>query len=320
VYGLTDKRVVFVFGKGGVGKSTISAALGLAAAQQQGRKVLIAEMNGAESMSTLFGTPAVGYGGRPLRGRLHGMTISPGAATEEYLVRMLRFRLLYETVFRNRFIAPLMDGVLGLSDLISMGKVLDLEWTRDDGSFGPEAQGPHRWDLVIVDGPATGHGLSMLRSPQSMMDLAKVGPLFQNARDIRDLVADRSRFAVVLVTLAEDMPVSECLQAVEALGSDVDVDIAGIVVNSVPPPLFEDKEAEALWSDIREAGVLLGGRAARAINDGERTLAERRRAEAQVARLRAAVDVPVFEIPRLPTRDLATAEIEILAGALGATS
>jgi len=314
---LVDRRVVFVFGKGGVGKSTLAASLGLAAAEQRNKRVLVAEMNGAESLSTLFGTPPVGYAGHRLAPGLDGMSITPAEATEEYLVRMLRFRLLYETVFRNRFIAPLMDGVLGLSDLISIGKVLDLEWTRADGGFGPDSVGPHRWDLVVVDGPATGHGLSMLRSPRSMMDLAKVGPLFQNARDIRDLVADRSRFGVLLVTLAEDLPVSEAIQAMETLDREVDTEVAGIVVNAVPPPLFPDRSQDALWSAIREEGVLLGGRAARAILDGERTLAERARAEAQVSRLRAAVDVPVIEVLRLPGRDLAPAELRLIGGALG---
>jgi len=309
--------VVFVFGKGGVGKSTIAATLGLCAAEHHGKRALIAEVNGAESMSTFFGTPPVGYAGRRLAPGLDGMTITPAEATEEYLVRMLRFRLLYETVFRNRFIAPLMDGILGLSDLISVGKILDLEWTRADGGFGPDGTGPHRWDLVVVDGPATGHGLSMLRSARSIMEVAKVGPLFQNARQIRDLIADRSRFTVVLVTLAEDLPVSEALQAMDALDREVDVEVAAIVVNSVPPPLFPDPAHAALWSAIREEGVVLGGRAARAILDGERTLSERARADAQVERLRAAVSVPVVEVPRLPTRDLATDELRLLGPALG---
>lgn len=314
---LLDRRVVFVFGKGGVGKSTIAATLGLAAAQEHRKRVLVAEMNGAESMSTLFGTEPVGYAGRTLTGLLSGMTITPAEATEEYLVRMLRFRLLYETVFRNRFIAPLMDGVLGLSDLISIGKVLDLEWTRKGGEMGPDATGPHLWDLVLIDGPATGHGLSMLQSPRSMMDLAKVGPLFQNARDIRDLVANRERFTVLLVTLAEDLPVSEALQTMDTLNREVDVDVAGIVVNSVPAPLFADPAQADLWSEIRERGVVRGGRAARAILDGERTRAEHSRARAQVARLRNAVDVPVIEVPRLPTRDLGQAELAQLGASLG---
>ena len=296
-----------------MGKSTIAASLALEIAQQHARQVIAVEVNGAQSLSSLFGAAPVTYAPRALRGSLDGMTITPAEATEEYLVRMLRFRLLYETVFRNRFVAPLMDGVLGLSDLITMGKVMDLHWERADGTFGADGTGDPRWDLVVVDGPATGHGLSMLRSPRAMMDLAKVGPLFQNSKQIRDLVADPTRFAVVLVTLAEEMPVTEALEALEGLRANIDVDIAGIVVNAVPQPLFSDAAEAQLWPSIREEGVLLGGRAARAILDGERTLAARARAEEQVARLRAAVDVPVFEVPRLATRDLGVVELEQIA-------
>ncbi len=301
---LLDKRVLFVVGKGGVGKSVISAALASTAAAA-GQRAIVAEMNGAETMAALFDHEPVGYEPRELAVRVHAISVTPAQATEEYLVRMLRFRLLYELVFRNRYIEPFMNGVLGLSDLISVGKVMDLEWERTNGTHGPSAVGPHRWDLVVVDCPATGHGLSLLRAPRAIMDLTRIGPMHANAKQIETLLADRERTAVVLVTLAEEMPVSETLELAADLRKHVDVEIAGVVVNGVPPKLFASPEAEAAWTDVREWGLTAGGQATAAVRDAERALRDRARAEKHIARLRAALpDLPLAEVPMLARRDL----------------
>jgi anion-transporting ArsA/GET3 family ATPase len=300
---LLDRRVLFVLGKGGVGKSVVSAGLGLLAARR-GKRAIIAETSGAETMSALFDREPLGYAAGSLAPGLEGLSITPGPAVEEYLVRTLKFRLVYEMVFRNRFVEPFMNAVMGLSDLITVGKVMDLEWERADGTYGPDAEGPRKYDLVIVDSPATGHGLSLLRAPQAMMDVTRVGPLFNNARMIRDMLADSDRTAVVLVTLAEDMPVSETIQAAEELRRRGDVAVAGIVVNGVTPAVFRSPESAACWDRVRERGLALGGDAAAAVRDAERSLRDRARAEAHVERLRGELGLPLVELPLLPKRDL----------------
>ena len=300
---LLDHRVLVVLGKGGVGKSVVSGALGLRAADR-GLQTIIAELNGAETMSAIFDREPVRYEGAVLEGSLSALSVTPPRATEEYLVRMLRFRLLYEIVFRNRYIEPFMDGVLGLSDLISVGKIMDLEWERDDGTRGPSAQGPHRWDLVIVDAPATGHGVSLLRSPQAVMDVARVGPMFSNSRTIRDLLADRSKTAVVLVTLAEEMPVSETIELARRLDDEVDIGVAGVVINGVPPQLFGGPEVRERFEEVLEIGLSAGGHAAAAVRDAERALRDRARAEGHMKRLRDELGLPTAELPMLARRDL----------------
>jgi len=300
---LLDRRVVIVVGKGGVGKSVVAASFGLMAADS-GRRAVIAEMGGAETMSALFDQQPVGYEGGVLAPGLDGLSITADKAVEEYLVRMLRFRLLYEVVFRNRFIQPFMNGVMGLSDLISIGKVMDLEWLRRDGSLGPTATGPHRWDTVVVDAPATGHGLSLMRAPQSVMDITRMGPMFNNSSMIRDLLADRSRTAVVLVTLAEEMPTSETIELAGALRQHVDVEIAGLVVNGVPPDPLADPEVRAGWDEVRVWGLRQGGQAEVAVRETERTIRDRRRAEGYIDRLRDELGLPLAEVPMLRRRDI----------------
>lgn len=307
--------MVFVLGKGGVGKSTVAGAIGSLAASR-GRRAIIAEAAGAETMAALFDREPLGYAPGRLAENLEGISITPAEAVEEYLVRTLKFRLVYEMVFRNRFVEPFMNAVMGLSDLITVGKVMDLEWERVDGSVGPDAEGPRKYDLIVVDSPATGHGLSLLRSPRAMMDIARVGPLFNNARMIRDLLADPDRAAVVLVTLAEDMPVSETLQAAAALRS-IDVDVAGVVVNGVTPPVFQTPETAAAWARVREEGLALGGPCADAVRDAERSLRDRERAEVHIERLREELGLPLLELPLLPKRDLDAAALAQLGERVG---
>lgn len=314
---LLDKRVVFVLGKGGVGKSVVSASLALLAASR-GHRVVVAESSGAETMSALFDRDPVGYTPGPLAENLQGISITPNAAVEEYLVRTLRFRLVYEMVFRNRFVEPFMNAVLGLSDLITVGKVMDLEWERIDGSVGPDAEGPLKYDLIVVDSPATGHGLSLLKSPEAMMEVTRVGPLHANARLIRDMLANRAKTTVVLVTLAEDMPVSETIEAAAVLRGRVDIELAGVVVNGVTPRLFHTPEQRAAWDSIRAEGLALGGHGAAAIRDAERSLHDRDRADKHIERLRTELGLPLLELPLLAKRDLDASSLQALSAALEA--
>ena len=316
---LLDRRVVIVLGKGGVGKSVVAGALGLKAAER-GRETVVAETGGAETMSALFDRDPVGYKVTELTKHLHALSITSEQATEEYLVRTLRFRLLYEVVFRNRFIEPFMNGVLGLSDLISIGKIMDLEWERSDGNTGPTGKGPHRWDFIVLDAPATGHGLSLLSAPQTIMDLTRAGPLFNNSSMIRDLLADRSRTAAVLVTLPEEMPINETLQLARSLENNVDIEVAGVVVNAMPPKLFADREQREAWSEIKAYGMEAGGEARSAVLHAERTQRERARADAYVSQLRAELDLPIAELPLLARRDLDVDALRLLGDAIRWTS
>ncbi len=295
---LGEQRVVFVVGKGGVGKSVITASLALAAADK-GQRVCIAEMNGAESMSTLMGCPPVGYPTTRISEGIDAISIRPDKATEEYLVRALRFRKLYDLVFRNRYIEPFMNGILGLSDLCSVGKVMDLEWQREDGSYGPDSAGRYRYDLVVVDCPATGHGLALLKAPQNMMEVTGAGPLYNNSAMIRELLEDRGKTTVLLVTLPEEMPVTETLESVQSLRSEMNIALAGIVMNAVLPPLATADDLDAWWDEVAQEAATLGGHAAAAATHGEERMRMRTLADSYIARLRSSTRLPVLELPRL---------------------
>lgn len=221
-------RVVVVTGKGGVGKTTICAALGVAAAGA-GLRTLLCETSGADSVCGRFGVPFEPYTVTPVLPNLHTLSIQSEAAIEEYLLRMLRFRRVYEMVFKNRVMGPFLDAVPGLHDLIQLGKVFDLE--REHAGFGRSVPA---WDLILVDAPATGHGLGMLTAPRGMMRLTRSGPLHDNARDVAALIEDPVRTRIVLVSLAEDLPVQETVELYGRLAG-LQTQVGAVVLNGVQP-------------------------------------------------------------------------------------
>jgi anion-transporting ArsA/GET3 family ATPase len=305
---LLQRELVVIAGKGGVGRTTITAGLGLLAARAQ-RPTAMIELNGMGGLSRLFDLGASTYGGLNVRPGLDAFNISAQEATEEYLLRHLRFRSLYDLVFGNRFIAPFMDAVLGLSDLVALGKVMDLGWEVDE-------DGNPQYELLLLDSPATGHGLTMLRSPRAMMDMARKGPLFNNAKLVDELLSDPARAALVLVTLPEEMPVNETLELAQALTDSGEIHLAAVVINGVPLTPFDPQEGEVYRRFLDGDGARIGGEAGRALREVERMIARRRTAQTAIDHLRASLDVPMVEVPMLPTKEMGLAQLREIAAHL----
>ncbi len=300
---LLDKRVIAVTGKGGVGKTTVAAALAVEAARR-GKRVVLAETQGATAVPRLFGRHPGGYEMSHLRDELYTLSIDSESAIEDYVVQQIKVRALYKLVFKNRVMAPFMRAIPGLHDLIQFGKVWDLERMR--AGERPE------WDLVVVDAPATGHALAMLNSPQSMMDLTVAGPFHENAGLIRDLVEDAERTALVLVALPEEMPVSETVELYRRL-ERFQPQVALCVLNKVLPPPFAPLSR---WGAAREA--LRGGRRLReAVAFTDRAVGRELRTQEARRRLREALPCRHTELPQLLTEAVGYPELASLGRALG---
>ncbi len=300
---LFERRVVVVTGKGGVGKTSVSIALGLQAARR-GLRTLVCETSGADQVCGRFDVPFKPYTLAELAPNLHTLSIQPEAAIEEYLLRTLRFRKLYEMVFRNRVMGPFLEAVPGLHDLIQLGKVFDLEREKVSGlSF----RSRRAWDLIVIDAPATGHGISMLTAPGGMMRLTRSGPFFDNARDVAALIEDPARTTILLVSLPEELPVAETAELYGRLGR-FQAQVAGVVLNAVQPdplPRAYPQLRDGLHAAANEAG-----REALALADATWARGEMEdRARHHLGR----IGVPLIDLPDMQLPALGRPELDRLA-------
>ncbi len=200
---LSDRRLILVAGKGGVGRSTVAAAIASKLAAS-GKKTLLFETNANDRFGSYFDKPPVGTEIVSLAPNLWAVNTNPAAALAEYGMMILKFRSVYEMVFENRITRAFLRAIPGLDDYALLGKA----WYHTE----EEKRGRPLWDTIVFDMPASGHSVSMLRVPWVIVDTVPEGPLTRDARTVKQLLCDPARTAAVLVTLAEEMPVNEAIE------------------------------------------------------------------------------------------------------------
>lgn len=304
---LYGKRFVIVTGKGGVGKTTVTAALALSAARR-GKSVLVCMCQEKERLSRLLGAEPVGPKVSPVGPRIDAVNMTPEAALEEYGMMVLKIRAVYRAIFENRMVKAFLRAVPGMDEWSMLGKA----WYHTTEEIG----GRPRWDLVILDAPATGHGLDLLRVPKVLLDVAPPSPLRREAEKCWDLMHDPVRSEVLLVTLPEDMPVTETIELYRKLADELRFPIERIVANAVVAPLFGADESEVILQASGAGGL---DPDIEPLLSAARTRVLRASLEAQhLGRLREALPLQVATLPFLYTPGLGRAAVEGLSQVLEA--
>lgn len=289
--GLFEKRFIINTGKGGVGKTTISAAIGLAAARQ-GKKVLIMELGTKEKMSRLFGSDPVGSQPVLVEENLYAVNVTPDAALEEYVVMKLKLRTLYKAVFDNRFVRSFLRVIPGLNELVLLGKAWYEERATEAWSGKP------RWDMIVIDAPATGHGVFFLKIPSVIVGAIGSGPMYDEAQQIRSLIEDPERTALNLITLVEEMPVNETIELKQEIEDTLGVPLGYVVANEIYAPRFGDDDAELMDRLKPHLADDSGGQALAGLFDAAVFRAERVHMQASyLDRIRREVELPLIKIP-----------------------
>lgn len=232
-------RLLLVTGKGGVGKTTVSAALALAAAKR-GKRVLLVEIGPREHFSRIFGAQPAGHNEVPVDENIWAINLHPYRALEEYLETQLPSRRLVRLISHNPLFKQLVEVAPGFRDLITLGKVWHLESQREAGSNRP------KYDLIIVDAPATGQGLGFLQTPGAFVKAIRFGPPRTHSQWVRDLIEDPARTRLILVTLPEELPVNEAAEMAKAADEKLKVPFELVIVNGVAPRLFDSSDAAAI--------------------------------------------------------------------------
>lgn len=292
---LDELRFVFVTGKGGVGKTTTCAALATAMAAR-GKRVLVAMCNTKERLSSMLGCEPVPSHIIPAGERIWAVNLDPEVALAEYGEIVLKVRAVARAVFENKYARAFFRATPGLYEWSMLGKAW---WHTTE----VDSDGNRRFDVVLFDAPATGHGLDMLRVPKVILEVVPPGVLRRDADAAWAMFRDRSQSGVLVVTLPEEMPVTETQELAAAVRDELGLPLLGVVANGVLPPVFSEGEREAL---TRDAGLLDVGAPARFAGTGAAPLvAGARRAvrervqHASLERLAQAVPLPTLRLPFL---------------------
>jgi anion-transporting ArsA/GET3 family ATPase len=287
--GLLDRRLLLVTGKGGVGKSTVAASLALRLAAA-GMRTLLCEVNADRRLARMLGHPEVGADVTAVEPNLSMVDLQPDAAMREYVLSKIRLERVYRAVFENRMVRYFLRFIPALAETVMLGKVLwhVRQWPDAAGGF----------DRIVLDLPATGHALTLLGVPRSLLSALPSGPMASEAVWMQGLLT-----AAVLVSLPEELPVNETLELAQALRTELQIRIGAVVLNQAVRPRFGPADLASLSG---RPGL------SRLAQTSEE---DARRTEQALERLRA-VDAPLVQLPRLVTPQVQRGELVSLGDAL----
>jgi anion-transporting ArsA/GET3 family ATPase len=285
--------LVIVTGKGGVGKTTVAVALGMRAAAE-GKRTIVCEVAAQENASRMFEHTTVGFHEVELEENLWVISIDPDESMREYVLLQLKVRAMRDMLFRSRIFNYLAAATPGLKELVTIGKIWEL------ARLDRKAKSGRMYDTVIVDAPATGHGVGFLQTPRTFANIARVGPIHSQAQTLDNFITNHENTGVAIVALPEEMPVNETAALEHDLVNEVGIAVDRVYLNGLYPERFSREEAEVLTELAAGEEGASKAAARAALSEFGRARSQR----AQLARLRRRTEAPVKTLPFLFEPDL----------------
>jgi len=302
---LFSSRLLFVMGKGGVGKTTTSIALAFAAARE-GKKILLAEVGDSDAIGRLFHEAALTENPRELSPNVWGARVDPRAELEAYVRAHVSPGFIAGKIIRSRLFDYLFEAAPGLKEVMSLGRLWRWETS---GRNLPDAA----FDLIIVDAPATGHALSLLRLPDMLIHMIRVGPVANQIRKLQSLLKDPRKTRLVLVALPEELPINEAVELYSAAEHSLKMPIAATFINCVYPRIFSPDETERIQFLEDQYHSVADSPEKRLVSSGADLIRLRLQQQRHMAVICENTPNPVQEIPFCFTRDLGLPEIQELS-------
>jgi anion-transporting ArsA/GET3 family ATPase len=300
---LLEKRFIAVTGKGGTGKTTISGALALLAAQR-GKRVLVCMSQARERLSAMLETEFIEHEVKNIYGSIDAVNMDPESCIEEYGMMVLRVKALYKAVMDNKVVKGFIRAIPGMDAWSMLGKALYHVKEEENGRL--------KYDLVILDAPATGHGVQMLRVPIVIGEVAPPGLLRREAEEGLATMRDPSKSAMVVCTLPEEMPASETEELMAILRTDLKFPIGALIVNQLLSPLFAGKYDQAMSA----ADCLQNIPAWEPLVETTRSRVHREQLQKSILERLAKLNAPRVYLPSMPVERIRRAQLQGLAKVL----
>jgi anion-transporting ArsA/GET3 family ATPase len=303
---LLQNRFVLLTGKGGVGKTTVTAALAVHAASL-GMRPLIVELGHRESMRAVFGADEIGFTPRNVGRGVHVMSIDVDMAMLDYFTHHIPSKRIARSLLKNRVLERLFAAMPAVGEIATLNKLRQLEAEVDGGS--------PRWAPLLVDLDATGHALMFLELHSVLDGIMGAGPMRRLVESTAAMFADPEVSTLNLVTTPDELPVTETIELYEKLRAARSVAFGSVFVNRVPMPRLPGDPAKVLAA-LESAAAAAGDAEVLAdVAFGRKAVAASLRARAQINRLRARVDPHVVELPQLPSVRFTGEELAYLGAA-----
>jgi anion-transporting ArsA/GET3 family ATPase len=309
---LLSRRLLFFTGKGGVGKSTVTAATAMLAAER-GQRVLVVEADAKGNIPKHFEAGPVGFSPKEVYPGVHVMEMRTEDSLKEYLRLNLRVPVLSRLGPLARVLEFVATAAPGVKEILTVGKVC---WEVRES-----IEGRADWDLVVVDAAATGHIVSQLDAPRGIKELVSVGVVREQTDWMAEILADADLTALNVVATPEEMPVNETIELVHRAQTELDVPLGIAVMNRVLPELFTHADEET-FEAMREPDAIKrletsAGPGAGAVLEAARLAVSMRRTRVgHIAELRKAIDLPLVFLPYLFVRDQGVRVTKMLADEL----
>ena len=307
---ILDRKLLFVTGKGGVGKSTIAAAIGSLAAEH-GKRTLVAEVDAKGNLADFFEAGPTAFDPHEVAPGLYAMSMNTEESLKEYLSLQLKIPVLAKIGPLARTFDFVANAAPGVKEILTVGK------------FAWEVRERH-YDLVVVDASASGHIVGQLAAPQAIKELVQVGLVRDQTGWMMDILGDPEQTGVVIVSAPEEMPVQETIELADRLAEETVVDLAAVVVNRVLPELFNTRE-EQLFDRLRQPDATAaleaaaGGKVGPVLDAAELAVTLRRSRAGHLARLRAELpaELDMLYVPYLFQRSHGVRATRMIAAHLG---
>jgi anion-transporting ArsA/GET3 family ATPase len=312
---LLDHQLLFVTGKGGVGKTTIASALAILGSSL-GKRTLLAELDGRHDICSLFSIPPSDGAIQEIQPGLYGLSVDTEVALREYLRIFARLPFIGRIGPLARIFDFVATAAPGVREILTIGKL-----TWEAGLEDPQRRGSSKWDLIVVDGTASGHIVGQLTAHRTIHEMVQVGLIREQTDGMAAILEDPNRTAVAVVTTPEEMPVVETIELLEKLEAESKTKAAAVIVNRALPELFTQSE-EAVFGRMTEADAIeiirsrIGGEPAPYFEAARLAIGLRRTASENLHRLRESITVPTFYVPYVFTAGYGLRATKLISEAL----